>query len=456
VPGIFGQVFSAFQSLLSRAFWFGSFLPVALFAALNLLLAPAAFPGAPALQDVVKADWIWMPPVLVGLVVVAYALGPLVPLFRGVLDGRGLPEVVQRALRFRPLKQRRQAEEAVEAASSLASRLVELRQTASLDLQAARARGIAFGTTGAPAAIRKAERAVERVANLLNIGQLQLINAAGAVDRVAAALLLNTSIAGPAADAGLVPRLVALPGRIIDLLLREAVEVVRRLAAALRLNIAIAGPAADPGLAARLVGLHWRINDLLRQAAEAGDQLSQRQLERTREQLRRFPRDVQPTDVGNARARSERYCREMYGVDFNYIWPRLQFVIPDNDAAAQRIEAAKALIDFAVLSLVLTTTLVLVWLPLLASRGRSPWLFLMLAGFGPLLIGFFYQLVVETQISFGDVVQGVVDHSRFELLKKLHVKPPATLADERLIWAWLQAAADGEPINTDVIWTPPP
>ena len=121
MPGIFGQVFSAFQSLLSRAFWFGSFLPVALFAALNLMLAPTVFPSAPKLEDVIKADWGWMPAVLVGLVIVAYALGPLIPLFRELLDGRGLPDIVQRALIRRPEKERQRAEDDLNTARDLAA-----------------------------------------------------------------------------------------------------------------------------------------------------------------------------------------------------------------------------------------------------------------------------------------------------------------------------------------------
>jgi hypothetical protein len=94
MPGIFGQVFSAFQSLLSRAFWFGSFLPVAMFAALNLMLVPVAFPEVDILEKVIRPEWAWMSVVLVGLVIVAYALGPLIPLFRDVLDGRGLPDSI--------------------------------------------------------------------------------------------------------------------------------------------------------------------------------------------------------------------------------------------------------------------------------------------------------------------------------------------------------------------------
>jgi hypothetical protein len=374
---------------------------------LNLMLVPTAFPGAIKLEDVIKPEWAWMPAVLVGLVIVAYALGPLIPLFRGLLDGRGLPEIVQQALIRRPEKERRRAEEDLNAARNLAASLVELQQTASLDLQDARAAGLALGTTQAPLAIEQAETATAAFAYQLNAGELRSRD--------------------PAAAA------------------------VRAVAQALRTNTSVAGGAANAVLASRVAAVHRRIIELLRRAIEQSDRLRRRQQER----VRGLPADVQPTQVGNVRVRSERYCREMYGVDFNYIWPRLQFVIADNDVAARRIEAAKALIDFAVLSLVLTTTLVVVWLPLLALRGRSPWLFLIMGAFGPLLIGFFYRLVVETQISFGEVVQGVVDRFRFDLLKTLHIKPPATLADERAIWRWLEEAANGEPINSDVVWTPP-
>jgi hypothetical protein len=37
--GIFGQALSALQGFFTRVFWFGAFLPVICFAALNLLIA---------------------------------------------------------------------------------------------------------------------------------------------------------------------------------------------------------------------------------------------------------------------------------------------------------------------------------------------------------------------------------------------------------------------------------
>jgi hypothetical protein len=93
VPGIFGQVLSAFKGILSNAFWFGAFLPVAVFAAVNLLLAAQVFTAASdLLNQIVAEKWSWLIPAVLGLIVAAYALGPMVAWFRAVFDGRRLPD----------------------------------------------------------------------------------------------------------------------------------------------------------------------------------------------------------------------------------------------------------------------------------------------------------------------------------------------------------------------------
>jgi hypothetical protein len=97
-----------------------------------------------------------------------------------------------------------------------------------------------------------------------------------------------------------------------------------------------------------------------------------------------------------------------------------------------------------------------VWLPLLATYGATPWPFLLLGITGPLVVRFFYQLVVESQISLGDLAQGVVDRYRFDVLKMLHIKPPATLLAEREIWSNQYDIARGDKPGADIVWTAPP
>jgi hypothetical protein len=64
--------------------------------------------------------------------------------------------------------------------------------------------------------------------------------------------------------------------------------------------------------------------------------------------------------------------------------------------------------------------------------------------------------VVASQIGLGEVAQGIVDRFRFEVLKMLHIKPPATLAAEREIWSTMAAIARGERASADMVWTAPP
>ena len=93
MPGIFGQIVSAFQGILSRGFWFGSFLPVAVFAALNVILLQYVSPANnDLLTRFVSANWVWTAPIVAALIVIAYAIAPLLPLCRAILDGRLLSD----------------------------------------------------------------------------------------------------------------------------------------------------------------------------------------------------------------------------------------------------------------------------------------------------------------------------------------------------------------------------
>jgi hypothetical protein len=103
----------------------------------------------------------------------------------------------------------------------------------------------------------------------------------------------------------------------------------------------------------------------------------------------------------------------------------------------------------------LAAATLVVWLPLLAFTQREPWSFLALGIGGPFLIRFFYQLVVASQIGLGEVAEGIMDRFRFEVLKMLHIKPPATLAAEREIWSAMAAIARGEGASADMVWTAP-
>jgi hypothetical protein len=410
VAGLFGQALSAFSSILSKLFWFGAFLPVALFTAINLLLT-LTLPGsdwASALWNNLTAEkWPWLLPAVVALIVVAYALAPLVPLFRAILDGRRLPDWLYDQLRRHHLQEQRRAYEKLLEAENYLTVSAQLIDQAPARLLLARDFGPRANLPANPAALSRAEVAVSQLERYVARGQRPAI---WRLDAVEQALLFATTSTPVAANA----TLESLVLRFTDTL-----------------------------------GL---INDYARDPRD-----------RCVERYSRLPRVVQSTAIGNARRLSENYGLDMYRADFAFLWSRVQMVIPDTDPVARRIEAARSVIDFAVLSLVLSVVSLAIWLPLQAFLGNTPWVFLLLGTVGPLVIHLFYQLVVESQISLGEVVQGAVDKFRPDVLKMLHIKPPATLSAEREIWTTLSSiargearSARGEARDQDMMWDHPP
>jgi len=359
----------------------------------------AAIAGADTvLAEVASPTWTWAAPVFAALIVLAYALGPLVPLFRAILDGRRLPERVINQLRRYPQAMQDRARDQMNKAGDYLKDTNVLTLFARSQLSADRARGVTAATADQPALIVAAQTEVDRFLAELN-GEPPIASMQAAVDAVGAALRVNSAV--------LVPILDALITGVLN-----GLDRVRNNAVALN--------------------------------------------ERRLEIYNKLPPDVQPTEIGNARILSERYSWNAYGVKFEFIWPRVQMVIPENDPSAQRIEAARSLADFAVLTLVLSVLLMAIWLPLLALRGKSTVPFLALGIGGPLFVRFIYQLVVESQISLGEVARGVIDKFRFDVLKLLHIKPPATLSAEREIWAALSAVASGEVQTADIVWDQSP
>jgi hypothetical protein len=417
MAGIFGQVLSAFKGILSSAFWFGAFLPVAVFAAVNLLLAAQVSRAANELLNQIGVEkWTWLIPTLLGLIVAAYVLGPMARLFRAVFDGRRMPDWLFTRL--------------------LPSHVVR------------RAR--------AHLALLEAYQRQADVKQWQEHALATLVDAKGTQPR-------------PVANAGNASKLIADADRRVTHLqtrLRagrwikktEFLGVETALANA-RLSIP---PLADPIVDLLEQSFFQALVDL---AVIAGSHAARRQ-----DRRRRLPRQVQPTSMGNVRQYHENYANNVYHADHDFLWPRVQAVIGETDVMGKRIEAARSLADFAVLSVLLTIVTMLVWLPMLAALDTTPWRFLAVAILGPVIGWLFFHLVVESQVSLGELAQIAIDRFRLEVLKTLHIKQPLTLSAERQIWKTLcQAArvegvnadgeevdADGEVVHADIEWTLPP
>ena len=97
----FSTLLQSVSGFFSRAFWFSRFLPVVVIAlvheTLGRLLFGWNFTGGFA--SILDDDMGKALPTFAGLVVLAYALGPTIPLIRSLLDGSVMPEWLHNWLR---------------------------------------------------------------------------------------------------------------------------------------------------------------------------------------------------------------------------------------------------------------------------------------------------------------------------------------------------------------------
>jgi hypothetical protein len=139
---------------------------------------------------------------------------------------------------------------------------------------------------------------------------------------------------------------------------------------------------------------------------------------------------VLPTRFGNAIRSFEVYSRAIYGLDAIYAWPRLLAVIPAD--YRQAIDDAKAQVDFWV-NIWLGGLLVAILygaLCIASWDGPRPWIPVI-----ALLVAFFAAGGARALVGeWGALVMSAFDLFRGELCRKLGLKMPATIAEEREMW----------------------
>ena len=393
---------SAFKGFFSRGFWLGNFLPVGMFAALHLMIAAVQFPTAVPLVSWITADQgaaVKIAPIAIAaLVVIAYALAPLVPMFRGVFDGTLLPPALHEALRRERLDTARAGRDKLEEATDKADQWAVLADLLSERVKAARAAGSQCPPPTDVAAVEHVALEVARLKAAFTDGGLPDVTLAEQVTQALEAELQTSNYTLP---------IEAVPGG----------ELARRMSRSHRQFISCLG-------------------DMVRETRYLSNSLFERFADNALEHFR-------ASRIGDERDRTESYSQRVYLVDFEFLWPRLRVSIPKDDPLADQLTNAGAQIDFAVLSLALSATVPLVWLPVLTFTADQPWLFFAVGFASPLAIAFFNGLLLQSQISFGTVVETAVDKYRLDVLTKmLHQPLPMTRAAERELWEGLRVAAD--------------
>jgi hypothetical protein len=396
------DILTTFKGFFSRTFWFGSFLPVAIFAGIHLLVASWLGKGID-LASLISADsnkLIGVPLAMFALVVVAYAATPLISLVHGLLDATLLPQWVHDWLRREHLVEARAARRLVDAATAQFNQMGELNARLSTSLQIARNTGNEHGALPAAGVLGRVGKKIDAMCRCFDRGWPP---AAGKLTKAANEL-----------DPILRANRTRLPANATD---------------------------AQKAAAARLSSAQAKLMELLKDAESNAAHELHVLLSRNSRIAYDNP---QATRMADIRLLSEQYCSKAYGVDFDYIWSRLQFVVPaqsgsgNTDSLSDQLATARAQVDFSVLSLALSLTVPLVWLPYLAWTGESPVKYLVIAAAAPLLVCLFYFVALESRTAFGDLAMAAADMHRFALLSGLHLAMPASLADEREVWGDLQ------------------
>ena len=326
-----------------------------------------------------------------------YVLNPMVSMFRDLLDGSALPEKLHDALRRRREPALRTIRQEVDAAEDLLGLCRGLIRSEFRRIATARLQGNQLPAADNEPVVQQAEAAVAALRQTLQGGDLPLAADVGtAQDRLVTALTLNNALLRAGPNAALSLRLDTARESFIDAIGECEREVSYRVSA----------------LNARYSRVSFR--------------------------------NPQATTMADARFLAESYSLNAYNVDFSYLWPRLQVVLPDQgaqgtvDSYNDRLISARSRVDFAVLCTVLALTIPPVWLPLLAFRGSSILLFVAVWFVAPLVIAFFYQLAVESQFEFGEVIKSAIDKYRFNVLGELRLSLPPTLQSERALWGELR------------------
>lgn len=388
------QIITSFQGLFSRAFWFGSFLPVAIIAALHIALLEVFFPAFLQLRTLLDKglaqDVTVMTFFIAGLVILAYILTPFAPFVRLLLDGRSLPAWLHdelRADRYAPWKRAKKRDDKIIEDRFYFEKFFDKKY-----LSVAEAAGIAQKHMHNPAEekVDKAEKAVEEMRK--SIKTIELPTRTLAENAVQSLLAAYGSKDGPVSAKNM-RRLDEARGAFHEMLLEAKFEARYRSFQA-------------PAMISR--------------------------------------EDLLPTRVGDAHWEVERYCQNTYNADYNFLWPRIEMLMQGNtDAFSVRLGDAQSQVHFAALLLGLTLSVPAIWIPVLLWTAVSPWPLLIIGGASVLALMFLYELVVQSEVVFGRAVCAAVDRYRLKVLTDImHQPPPKTLQAERTLWRSLKAASD--------------
>jgi hypothetical protein len=166
-----------------------------------------------------------------------------------------------------------------------------------------------------------------------------------------------------------------------------------------------------------------------------------------------FPRDerwLRPTRFGNISMVNQEYPLLRYGIALGELWPRLSEVL--SSAASERIDEAQTYVDFtlalttlaaaagAVSAYALLPDAATAWSGDWAAWRSSPWLAWAITSVLLFAASFvFYRLAIGASLVLNRQMQGATDLFRLKVLEQMEIAKPRTPGEEAEIWRELSA-----------------
>lgn len=142
--------------------------------------------------------------------------------------------------------------------------------------------------------------------------------------------------------------------------------------------------------------------------------------------------EVMPTRLGNILKNSELYPRDRYKIDAALIWPRLYNLLPEH--FIKTIADARSDLDFMLVISFLSGSFALLSGVSLMIVGAA-WWFILLCLLGGLFVSWIaYKGALGSAVIYAQQIKAAFDLYRNELLKQMHLSPPDTPKDEKILW----------------------
>lgn len=414
---MFDNAFAILKGLFSRSFVVSAFLPVFFAVVFNTCFAALATKGLTgALSYITASLEIADVATALGLVTLiaiplAFALSPLLVSFRLLLEGESWPEPIRR--QFIAATKRRG--DGVGARARIARDYAEkykiILDEAEKNLPEAARKGDSAGAITQPELIEEAETAIKTFKDTFEV----LMEAQ------------PQDYEGQTATA-------------LDVF-RGAFKTLREALEANASTLPTSNSTKDIALARRLS----KAFDSFFEAIEDGRKNARFEASRciAKRDALFVANDPRPTRLGNLRAQIEEYCQSVYGVDLDYLWPRLRFGIDHDEDKFEPLEQAETQLNFALMMLLLVMVSSFGWLSHLLCTSADPVLLATIGLLVPILNFAFYLVVVASQRLLVATMKAVIDRFRLALLAALNLPPPKDYAEERAAWQKLEEMSQG-------------